>query len=113
MLAQVSCYTPRAEVGALGFPPPSLNFPPEILRISDTILGIHVDSKKQIYIYIYIYDVIYVLNVTCYKKRGHSGFFIKVEFLVWIGSSVCVENNGASFKKKILITSQVMTIFMN
>ena len=47
-------------------------------------------------------DVIHknCIFVTCYEKRGHSGFFIKVEFLVWIGSSVCVENNGANIDHK-------------
>ena len=40
------------------------------------------------------------LNVTGYEKRDHLGFFIKIEFLACIDSSVCVEHNGESFKKK-------------
>ena len=39
-------------------------------------------------------------NMTCYGKIDHLQFFIKTEFLAWIGSSVCAESNGASFMKK-------------
>ena len=39
-------------------------------------------------------------NVTCSEKRDHSGYFIKIEFLAWIDSSMCAESNGASFMKK-------------
>ena len=38
--------------------------------------------------------------VTGYEKRDHWGFFIKIEFLAWIDSSMCAEYNGASFMKK-------------
>ena len=51
--------------------------------------------------------------VTGYEKKDHLGFFIKIEFLACIDSSVRVEHNGEGFKKKIWITSQVMTIFRN
>ena len=40
-------------------------------------------------------------NVTCSEKRDHSGYFIKIEFLAWIDSSVCAESNGACFMKNI------------
>ena len=50
--------------------------------------------------------------MTCYEKRDHSGYFIKIKFLAWIDSSVCTESNGASFMDKYLITSGVMTIFI-
>ena len=39
--------------------------------------------------------------VTCYEKRDHSGYFIKIEFLAWIDSSMCAESNGAGFMKNI------------
>ena len=38
--------------------------------------------------------------VTCYEKRDHLGYFIKIEFLAWIDSSMCAESNGAIFMKK-------------
>ena len=47
--------------------------------------------------------------VTCYEKRDHLGYFMKIEFLA---GSICTESNGASFMKNIFITSGVMTIFM-
>ena len=34
---------------------------------------------------------------TCYEKRDHWGFSIKIEFLAWI---MCAEYNSASFMKK-------------
>ena len=36
--------------------------------------------------------------VTCYEKRDHLGYYIKVEVLAWINicSSLCAESNGAS-----------------
>ena len=49
--------------------------------------------------------------MTCFEKRDHSGYFIKIEFLAWSDSSMCAESIGASFMKKILITSRVMTIY--
>ena len=39
-------------------------------------MHVHVDNSVQF--------------VTGYEKRDHLGFFIKIEFLVWIDSSVCV-----------------------
>ena len=39
--------------------------------------------------------------MTCSEKRDHSGYFLKIEFLAWIDSSVCTESNGASFIKKL------------
>ena len=43
--------------------------------------------------------------VTCYEKRDHSGYFIKIEVLAWTDSSMSAESNGTSFIKEILITS--------
>ena len=43
--------------------------------------------------------------MTCYEKRDHSGYFIEIEFLAWIDSSMCAESNGATF--------QVNNIFNN
>ena len=60
-----------------------------------------------------IHNIIILLllyYVTCSEKRDHSGYFIKIEFLAWIDSFMCAESNGASFMKKISITSGVMTI---
>ena len=52
--------------------------------------------------------------MTCSEKRDHLGYFIKIEFLAWIDSSVCTESNGVSFiKNLILITSGVMTGFIH
>ena len=41
-----------------------------------------------------------VVKVTCYEKRGHSGYFMKDEFLARVDSSVCAEQNGEGFKRK-------------
>ena len=51
--------------------------------------------------------------MTCSEKRDHSGYFLKIEFLAWIDSSVCTESNGENFIKKILTTSGVMTSFIH
>ena len=45
--------------------------------------------------------------VTCYEKRDHSGYFIKIEFLAWIDSSMFAESNGADFMKKYLSQAEV------
>ncbi|MCG8625417.1 MAG: hypothetical protein MJE68_25895 [Proteobacteria bacterium] len=40
--------------------------------------------------------------MTCYEKRDHSpGYFIKIEFLAWIDSSMFAETSGAGFMKNI------------
>ena len=35
-------------------------------------------------------EIKWAIYVTCYEKRDHLGFFMKIEFL---DSSVCVEHN--------------------
>ena len=47
--------------------------------------------------YLSICTLIWLQYVTCYKERDHSGYFIKIEFLAWIDSSICAESNGAIF----------------
>ena len=40
-----------------------------------------------------------IIIVTCSRKRDCWEFFINIEFLAWIDSSVCTEYNGKSFKE--------------
>ena len=61
------------------------------------MLIIHVSKKLTIYSSV---ACCILGDVTGYEKRDHLGFFMKIEFLVWIKSSVCAEYNGTSVMKK-------------
>ena len=81
--------------------------------ISQLMINYYPDQSmyiipKQLHATLYgLWTVPYVI---CSEKRDHSRYFIKIEFLAWIDSFMCAESNGASFMKKIPITSGIMTI---